>query len=258
VTTADLVSFVVVDYNAGDALATCLRSIAASWRGAIEIIVIRNGEPTRVDPLDVDAVEISIGKNLGFAAGANLGIGLTRGAWIALVNPDAIVPENGVSQLIDFLQARPSAAAVSPILRTSHGVPQPYWYGRDPSPLVLLERAIRRFTRQNTDWAMDRPRQVDWISGACLVARRAAFDAVGRFDERFFMYFEDADWCRRCRQAGWEIWTDPAVSVTHLSWPDPADRKRRALYRESLRGYYRRWYGPLAGIVLDVLAALGR
>ena len=187
--------------------------------------------------------------------GANLGIATARSPWIALLNPDATLPADGLGRLVAFLRAHPRAAAVSPQLRRSDGSVQPYGYGDEPSPVTLARRAVSRLLRRPRSWHLSAALAVDWVSGACLVARQDAFELVGLLDERFFLYFEDVDWCRRCRRGGWETWVEPSVSVVHDGKSDYRDRPRRALYRESLRRYYQKHYpGAFSALLRTALA----
>ncbi|MGC8780041.1 MAG: glycosyltransferase family 2 protein, partial [Anaerolineae bacterium] len=187
--------------------------------------------------------------NLGYARANNIGIAASRGRYVLLLNSDTIVPAGALAGLLAFMDAHPQAAACSPRLLRPDGTPQPYAFGGDPTPLYLVRRGIGRllFGRPLHDWAVARPIQVDWVSGACLLARRAAIEQVGALDEAMFMYFEDNDWCRRMRRAGWQVWYVPTVAITHIGGAglkqNPAARRA---YRESLHYFYRKHYGPAA------------
>ena len=98
---------------------------------------------------------------------------------------------------------------------------------------------------------------MDWVSGACLLARRAVFSQIGGLDEAMFMYFEDNDWCLRSRQAGWEVWRTPASRVVHLGGQSlKQNRRAPAAYYASLRTFYQRHYGPLDRLALALLLRL--
>ena len=107
------------------------------------------------------------------------------------------------------------------------------------------------------DWEIAEPQQVDWVSGACLVARREAVQQVGGLDEQMFMYFEDNDWCRRMRLAGWQVWYNPSAEVTHIGGASlNQNPEARAAYYRSLAYFYRKHYGQAAGAAMDALTRL--
>ncbi|MGQ9840674.1 MAG: glycosyltransferase family 2 protein [Anaerolineae bacterium] len=197
--------------------------------------------------------------NVGYARGNNIGIAASTGRYVLLLNSDTVVPPGALEALVAFMDAHPQAAACSPRLLQPNGTPQPYAFGCDPTPGYLLRRGLARalFRRPLHNWAVAEPIRADWVSGACLLVRRAAIEQVGGLDEAMFMYFEDNDWCRRMRLAGWQVWYVPTVAITHIGGAglkqNPA--ARQAYYR-SLAYFYRKHYGPLAqAFLLPALAA---
>jgi hypothetical protein len=153
------------------------------------------------------------------------------------------------------MDAQPGAGACSPQLLRPDGSPQPYTFGDDPSLKYLLRRGLNRLLRHRYlhNWATDAIQEVDWVSGACLMVRRQAIDQVGGLDENIFMYFEDNDWCLRIRQAGWKIYYNPQVSITHLGGQSLAQNPaaRRGYYR-SLDYFYTKHYGSFTRFLLRV------
>ncbi len=249
--TAPELSVVIVSYNSGKTLPACLKSIEATVSRSHEVIVVDNGssdgslERVRADFPGVQVVEGAA--NRGYAAANNSGLGRARGAWAALVNPDIELLPDALDRLISTLEATPQLAAAGPALVWPEGEPQPYSHGGDPSPAYLLQRALTRLAGRSLHrWAGGPTRTVDWVSGACLVARRSALEQVGGLDEDFFLYFEDVDLGRRLRQRGWRIAFVPSATAVHHSRPSYADRKRRERYQRSLLRYYGKHYGALA------------
>jgi GT2 family glycosyltransferase len=199
---------------------------------------------------------IANAENVGFARANNQGIRACQGRYIVLLNSDTVVPLGALAGLVAFMDAHSDAGAVGPRLLRPDGTPQPYAFGGDPTLGYLLRRGINRllFRRPLHDWATDAVQQVDWVSGACLLARRAAIEQAGLLDENIFMYFEDNDWCLRIRQAGWRVYFDPQVAITHIGGQSLAQNPiARRAYRESLRYFYAKHYGPAANLVLRVL-----
>ena len=260
----DPVSIVVVTYHAGPMLHRCLESLFDRQDVATCVVVVDNGETGQVEDDLTRAfpsvLVVNPGRNLGFAAGANRGLAAAAVAseWVALINPDTVVPPGVLGQLIGVLQSEPSVAAVAPRLISSDGGSQPYSFGGEPTPWYLLRRQVARaFGRTLHDWAAGRPRAVDWVSGACLVIRRTALEKVGALDERFFLYFEDVDWCRRCREAGWSIWFVPEVAVRHDSQANYRDRARRTYNQASLAIYYDKYYRPFWSLAMRLATQAG-
>jgi len=139
------------------------------------------------------------------------------------------------------------------------GSPQPYAFGGDPTIGYLLARGLNRllFRRYLHDWAPAAAQPVDWLSGACILVRRAAVEQAGPLDENIFMYFEDNDWCLRLRQAGWQIYLVPQVQVVHLGGQSLArNPAARGLYAQSLRYFYRKHYSAPAQWLLRLLLPL--
>ncbi len=257
-------SIVILSWNVRELLRDCLRSVMENvrtfQRSDVETFVVDNastdGSPEMVAAGFPEVRLIRNPANLGYARANNIGIAASRGRYVLLLNSDTVVPAGALAGLLSFMDAHPWAAACSPQLLRPDGTPQPYAFGGDPTPLYLLRRGISRLLlgRPLHDWAVAAPIQVDWVSGACLMVRRAAIEQVGALDEAMFMYFEDNDWCRRMRLAGWQVWYVPTVAITHIGGAglkqNPAARRA---YRESLRYFYRKHYGPAANLFLRLM-----
>jgi N-acetylglucosaminyl-diphospho-decaprenol L-rhamnosyltransferase len=247
-------SIIVVTWNVRELTRACLSALPAATEGiATEVIVADNastdGSADVVAAEFPQAILLRNGANLGFARANNQGMALARGRYFVLLNADTVPTPGSLSMMAGFMDAHPRAGAASPRLVRPDGSPQPYAFGADPSPLYLLRRALAHLSGGYLhDWDPREPIQVDWVSGACLVARREAVEQVGGLDERIFMYFEDNDWCRRMRLAGWEVWYNASAEITHIGGASLNQNPRaRAAYYESLAYFYRKHYGRLAG-----------
>ena len=200
-------------------------------------------------------------ENIGFARGNNIGIAASTGRYVLLLNSDTIVPPGTLARLVAFMDAHPQAGACSPRLLQPDGTPQPYAFGCDPTLGYLLRRGVNRllFRRPLHDWAVAEPIEVDWVSGACLLVRREAIDQVGGLDEAMFMYFEDNDWCRRMRLAGWQVYYVPTVEITHIGGASlKQNPAARAAYYRSLAHFYEKHYGWPGRLLLKVLLPVYR
>jgi GT2 family glycosyltransferase len=230
-----------------------LRRSAAARTGAAEIQVVDNGSPAhrlaaRVSCLRGVAVR-RFDRNLGFAAAVNRGCRLTAGPWVLLLNPDITVPDGFLDDVLGAIgraDAAPNTGVIGFRLLNRDGTPQP---SAGPFPTfartlagLLLPRA-RRKCRANHG---DARRAVEWATGGCLLVRRECFERLGGLDESFFLYYEDVDFCRRAASAGWDVWFDPALEVTH-HWPlhaRPVPPPLRLITRHALLIYARRhWSG---------------
>ncbi len=252
---------VIVSWNTAEILRACLQSLGPGSDGlALDVIVVDNGSQDGSGPIvrrDFPAVRlIQNNQNAGYARANNQGIAASRAPYVLLLNSDTRVPPAALTGLVNFLVSHPDAAAVGPRLVRPDGSPQPYGFGRDPTLSYLLARGLNRLLlrRYLHDWATDVAQPVDWVSGACLLARRAAIEQAGTLDENMFMYFEDNDWCLRLRQAGWKIYLVPQVQVVHLGGRSMArNPAAREAYSQSLRYFYRKHYSPLAQWMLRLL-----
>jgi GT2 family glycosyltransferase len=162
--------------------------------------------------------------NLGFAGGNNVAYRHARGRYFLLLNSDTVVRPGWLTALVEYADRHPRAGLVGPKLLNPDGSLQ-YSCRHFPSlgagvfrhtPLEWLAPRnpyVRDYLMK--DWDHATPRQVDWLSGACLMARREMIDEIGGLDERYFMYFEDVDWARRAHDAGWEVHYVPEPAVLH-------------------------------------------
>jgi N-acetylglucosaminyl-diphospho-decaprenol L-rhamnosyltransferase len=220
------VSAVVVNYNAAASLVGCVASLRAD--GVAEVVVVDNGSTdgsrAALAAADPDARWIAAGANLGYGRAANLGAGTTAGGDLLICNPDVALHAGALGALVERLRATPRLGVVGPLLRNPDGSLYPSARSFPDMAdaighgLVGLVAPGNRFTRRYRllDWDHASFHEVDWVSGACFLARRTAWEAVGGFDPAFFMYMEDVDLCWRLRDAGWVTGYEPAAEVTHI------------------------------------------
>lgn len=222
-------SIIIVNYGSGRLVKACVESIQREPPQAeYEIIVVDNASPD--DSQELLATEVPGTRffpqteNLGFAKGVNVGIRASKGDFVLILNPDIIVLKGAIDALLDFARSHPRAALVAGQLVNPNGSVQescfrfyaPFTILARRTPLGLLpagRRHLQRVLMREYDHAMPRP--VDWVLGACMLVRREAFARAGLLDERFFLYFEDMDWCRRFWEAGDEVWYVPGGRFAH-------------------------------------------
>ncbi|MGD8717191.1 MAG: glycosyltransferase family 2 protein [Candidatus Zixiibacteriota bacterium] len=258
---------VCVSYDCADLLRRALTSLVAQDVPAgMEIIVVDNASPD--DSADVAAsfpeVDVlRLPRNAGFGAANNAGAVRAKGDYLLFVNPDTETPPGLVATLLDFMEERPAAAAVGPKIVGRDGKLQRFCARRAPNFLNMMflvsgleesrfagsSLTHRYYPRPFYDAA---PARAEVLSGAFILVRRRAFEAVGGFDEGYFLYSEDVDLCMRLGRAGGELWYVPAGPVSHYTGgsrrlPNPlvvAESHR------SLRRYARTWFGPAAGALV--------
>jgi GT2 family glycosyltransferase len=260
------VAVVVVSFNAREALLACLDSLKRYTGVAFETVVIDNasadGSAEAARNRSVAPRVIANPVNVGFARACNQGLRATNAPHVLFLNPDASVTAGAIEVLSARLDADPDIGAVGPLTLHPDGTVQ---VSTGPDLDLAGERRQRRLVRgvrgreegalREAAERHRREHEPDWVSGACLMARREAIEAVGGFDEGFFLYEEDADLCRRLRAAGWRVLFTPAAEVRHelgRSMDQVPERARLEYHRSHLR-YYRKHNGLLARGVLRVL-----
>lgn len=247
-------AIVIAAYNARDELAAALTSLREA-PPAVEhdVVVVDNhssdGAAEMVRQRFPAMRVIEAGANLGFARATNIGIRATTGDLVLLLNPDTVVPAGAIDRLVARLEATPGAVAAGPRLVDASGRAELSFgdaYGplRELRPKVLQAADRRGFgpARRWIERATSRERLVDWVSGACLLVRRDAAEAVGLLDERYFLYAEDVDFCAALRARGGRILFTPAAEVVHLRGRSGGPQAGATLdaWRRSHVAYYRK------------------
>ncbi|MCK4177423.1 glycosyltransferase family 2 protein [Aciditerrimonas ferrireducens] len=261
------VAVVVVDYRSGR-LADCLASLVG--QGAAEVVVVDNDGSTVVTwPAGLSGRVLRPGLNLGYGAGANRGVAATEAEVVVVANADVVFRPGALAALAAVLLADPLTAVVGPqVLRpdgSRYPTPRRFPSWGDALGHALLGRVLpgNRWSARYRmdDLALGEPMAVDWVSGACLAARRTAWEELGGFDEGYFMYAEDLDLCWRARRSGWQVRFAPAAVVVHEQGASTARRPVAmavAHHRSALRFAARRAEGwrqlllPGAAVVLGI------
>jgi len=251
------VSILVVNYNGGDTVLECLRSVDAHTRDlAYETLLVdngsRDGSPERVARVFPRIRLIRNPDNRGFSRACNQALRASRGRLVLLLNSDTLLVDNAVKAMADFLEANPQAGIAGCMLLNENGTYQKSagrvrglvneW--RERRARAALERGAPSARLREERFAGS-VRPVDWVSGAFLMFRRALADPVGLLDERMALYFEDIDYCARVRNAGWQVLYNPRVRVIHLGGRSvSADPWRSRLeYRRSQLLFYATHHG---------------
>ena len=251
-TAAPRLAIVIVSFNTRRRLEACLRALGdAASVTRHEIVVIDNGSgdgsPDAVAAGWPEAHLVRFGANTGFAHAANVGMRRSGGELVLLLNSDAVAPPGSIDRLVAALDADETAAVAGPRILAPDGSVE-LSFGRMITPWNELRQKVlarvsssrlplaARWTARRTA----RTRYVDWVSGACLLARRRDAEAVGFLDERFFLYTEDVDFCAAIRARGRRVLFTPAAEIVHARGSsrrtDPA--AAQAAYRRSHLAFY--------------------
>lgn len=256
------VSVIIVNWNTCDCLRSCLTFLFAGDYAdrKIEVIVVDNGSTDSSVAMVEDqfplVMVVKNEANMGYARAVNVGLKTASGKYVLLLNSDAYVGRNTIRDLCSFLDENRSVGAVSPRLVREDGRVQPFLFGRDPRFTYLLARGVARFLfdRSLHRWETGKTKEVDWVSGACLMTRKAVFDSIGSLDETMFMFFEDNDLCLRMRMSGWKVMYFPHTTVTHVGGKS-AEKNPQAggAYYDSLELFYHKHYGCLPALFIRFL-----
>ena len=223
------VSIIIVNWNTRDLLRDCLQSIMQQTSQPYEIIVVDNasadGSAEMVQAEFPGAILIKNTENSGFAAANNQGLRIARGRTVLLLNPDTIVLDHVIDRMLVWLDHHAEVGCVGCQVLEGQGIVQRTCFS-DPDLLNLLivefglmrlSRWISAFGRPSyTGWDRRSERDVDVVSGMFMLVPRTVMDSVGLLDDAFFVYSEEADWCRRIRKAGYSCVFAPEGQIIHL------------------------------------------
>ena len=263
------VSIIIVHYRAKKELFDCLSAIDRSKpTTTYELIVVDNDVDERVEKYLEKVAPwvryVRSVRNVGFGAGNNLGAKKARGKYLFFLNPDTIVGKETIDQCVYAMIKRKIVGIVAPQLLDRKRQVYPFQCTDTLTPLtgLVAHSVINRFFPKNTiserywlsEWDRKSQREVEVIHGAAFMVEKALFEKLGGFDEQFFMYFEESDFCLRVRQAGRSILFEPKAKVIHLSGKSTADKKKALeIYRRSRTYYFTKHFGLVEGKLCEVL-----
>lgn len=265
-------SVIVVSWNVRDLLRRCLQSILAAVDGSapprtLEILVVDNasadGSAAMVQAEFPTVRLIANDRNRGFTAANNQGLAASQGRYLLLLNPDAELLDGALAAMVGCMEAHPEAGVLGPQLLYPDGSVQSSRRRFPTVATALVEstviqewwrdnRVLRRYYMLDTPPPPGEPQPVDWLVGACLLVRRAAYEQVGGLDEGFFMYSEELDWCRRIKGAGWQVLYLPTARVIHHEGKSSEQvvPARHIHFQSSKVRYFRKHHGRLTAELL--------
>jgi len=224
------ISIIILNYKSASLTLSCLKSIGeANFRDLkFEIIVVDNNSGDSLDKIlakEYPAVKfVQNKKNSGMGAGNNLGLKMSAGKYVVIMNPDTVAFPETFTEMYDFMEANPRVGMVGPrqyypdmTVQDScfrfPGLLTPIYRRTPIGRFGFARRDIDRYLMKDFDHSVIK--EVDWLLGSFLFSRLEALKEVGVFDERFFMYFEDADLCRRFWEKGWRVVYNPESEIIH-------------------------------------------
>jgi GT2 family glycosyltransferase len=263
--TADpMYAAVLVNYNAGAELERALRSISDElaghpWEGVVVDNASTDGSAAAVEGCAAHVRLIGNSTNAGFARGVNQGLAATKAPYVLIMNPDCRLMAGAIGTLRAALDAHAQCAIAGPRILNPDGSVQGSARG-DPDMLTglfgrtgMLRRVVpflpiarRNVVAEEAIRSGQASAVVDWLSGACMLARRDALAAVNGFDERFFLYWEDADLCRRLRARGYHVRYVPGATAIHRVGQSSRTARAFAIraFHESAYVYYATHVAP--------------
>jgi GT2 family glycosyltransferase len=271
---------VIVNYNTRDLLRDCLRSVFASRGvGELAVCVVDNassdGSAAMVGTVFPQVRVIASHENRGFAAANNLALRNCRSAFVLLLNPDTILPQDALAQAIAFLANHPDAGVVGPKLMRPDGSLDLACRRSFPTPEISFYRMTglsrlfpksRLFGRYNLTYLdPNQTTEVDAVVGAFMLLRGELLEQVGLLDEQFFMYAEDLDWCKRIKETvnpqtrrHWQVWYDPAIQVQHVKRASSSRSvKAQRAFNDTMLQFYRKHYATSTPFWLNGLVVGG-
>lgn len=277
-------AIVILNYKTPNLVVDCLISLAEQddikCGRAVAILVDNNSEDNSIEIIEkaiaryqwenwVKLVPSSV--NGGFSAGNNLGIKAVKAEAYLLLNSDTIVRPNAIATLLDFASEHPEAGLIGPRLEWLDGEPQIscFRYPTAASEVIsaagtsVVTRLLKKYDVPIP--LLDTSQEVEWTSFACVLIRQEVIEQIGYLDEGYFMYFEDIDYCRRARTAGWKILHCSNAKVVHLRGgsgsvkSDLAARKRPKSYLYASRTrYFAKFYGKTGLLTANLSWVAGR
>jgi N-acetylglucosaminyl-diphospho-decaprenol L-rhamnosyltransferase len=260
-------SIIIVNWNVRDMLRDCLKSLKA-YHGTlqIEIIVVDSASSDgSIEMLRQEFPEVRViaeAENIGFVRGNNLGLEAAQGRYLLLLNPDTRVHHHALAILAETLDANPHIGIVGPQTLNTDGTHQstrrrfPTLWLSMIDNTALAERLQDHFyVREMPD---DGVYEVDWVQGSALMARREVYAAIGGLDPTYFMFYEELDWCRRAKAAGWSVMYVGRSVITHYGGGSTSQvvTRKHVHYQHSKLHYFRKFHGLLAALFLRLALIL--
>jgi GT2 family glycosyltransferase len=239
-------SIIIVNYRSEQYLKNCVASLFRSLKNInFEIIVVNNDEnildvETHCNAslrTDVNIQIINQQKNIGFGAANNLGAKEAQGEYLWLLNPDTELLGEDVRPILTELKSQEKVAIIGPRLVLESGETQEWCAGSEASFWDLMRNNLG-FPKSQKIWESRTAIEAAWVSGGAMIVRQADFQAIGGFDEKFFLYYEDIDLCQRMREQGKIVCYQPKIEVLHRGGGSVLDKTQQKTDYYQAQDYY--------------------
>lgn len=272
------ISIIIVSWNVRDLLRRCLQSSLKFEVPSpepqtlnLELIVVDNASSDgTVEMLRNEFPNVRVianPQNAGFTRANNQALAIAQGRYLFLLNPDTELQPGALQTLYAYAEAHPHVGIIGPKLFYGDGTPQSSRRRFPTLMTAFLEstklqqwfprnRVLTRYYMLDT--RDDETQQVDWVNGAAMFVRRAVYEQIGGFDEAFFMYSEELDWCYRAKQAGWQIVYLPTARVTHYEGKSSEQvvAQRDIYFHSSKIRFFRKYRGAVIAEILRAFLLL--
>jgi GT2 family glycosyltransferase len=256
-------SIIIVNYNTHYHLEKCLDSIKKNISGSnYEVIIIDNNSPDRtIEKIAKNYTKYNfffLKQNNGFGAGCNYGAQKAKGKYLLFLNPDIELIDDSLNNLADFLDNNRNTGACSGLLVDSKGkvsynfnsFPSYSWEFKEAFG-IFINRAIKRLL-SNSNITNDKPFEVDWFHGACLMIRKDLFEELGGFDENIFLYYEDVDLQKRIKEKGYKIFCIPKVKMFHATQSSVSSKEGQKVFHFHMHSGKLLYHKKHSGIIKQI------
>lgn len=251
-------SVIIVSYNSEDFIEKCILSVLRNIPKDGEVVVIDNASNDKtfekLKQYGSKIILIESSENLGFAKANNKAVKEASGKYLFFLNPDTEV-EKPLDELVNFYENTPNAGIVGPKLVLENGAIQPS-ARKLPTIMGVVKEYILGVKNAYSEYIpeRDKPTEVEMVYGAAMLIKHELFEKLGGFDEKYFLYYEDADLCRRVQVLGKKIYYYPRIFVKHLVGATVSDRDKYKLNYESSVKYH----GIIGAFVLELIFLIPR
>ncbi|EKD58954.1 MAG: hypothetical protein ACD_56C00020G0009 [uncultured bacterium] len=250
------ISVIIVNYQSQQFLADCLLTLQKNFNEKIVEIIIVNNDSNRLSESFIannpTLKIINLPSNQGFSKACNHGANVAKGEILFFLNPDTQIISADPAVIIKHLNT-PQTGIIAPKLVSLNGEVQPWSAGKSINPLSLIKNNLGIIESKSV-WENASLSSVDWVSGAAFLISKKLFLSIGGFDQNFFMYFEDVDFCQRIKGAGYNILRLPDFSVLHIGGQSYDNlSKQKSHYYQSQDYYFKKHFGLVAKILIKLL-----
>jgi GT2 family glycosyltransferase len=248
------ISFIIVNHKSDQFLEKCLKSIRNKFSDSKkEIIVVNNSDYSSGFS---DNLKIIRSSNFGFGSACNLGAKESLGDILCFLNPDTGIISNDFPKIISEFENNPKLGIIGPGLVDENGSVQDWSAGKEISLLDIIGNNLG-FQRSRKIWTSEKKVECAWVSGACLFIRKELFEKLNGFDEKFFLYFEDIDLCKRALNSDYQVLYYPEFAIKHLGGKSFGSKKEQKKHYYSSQDYYfQKHFGKIRYFLLKIIRGL--